>query len=191
MENKKVDYNIEYAHIYTDETFGEEQIKSIELLKKIIIKLNKLNKSYTLTVLIDDYNPKEHFLDINNFINKCEELGYKPDFIAFESRLCSDKDLLLKKMSKKMSKEYKNYIKKAGKIPCSFLIAIWYLKRLGLIKTRKNEVIPLKDKRKPFIGRKIINILPKKYREVETKGLKIIKSTKFREYLNNISDILF
>ena len=38
-KNILVDYNIEFSHIYADEIFGEEQIKSIELLKESIKKL--------------------------------------------------------------------------------------------------------------------------------------------------------
>ncbi len=37
LVNKPVDYNIEFTHICVDEKFGENQIKSIEILKKKVV----------------------------------------------------------------------------------------------------------------------------------------------------------
>lgn len=190
-KSEKADYSIEYAHIYVDKLFGEEQKKSLQELQRLIDKLDKKKQSYTLTVLIDDYNPTRHRLDTKDFLDKLKELGYKPDFVGFESRLSPEKDFLLKEMSPKKRREYQNYIAKSGKIPCSLFIAIWYLKRLGFIKTRGEEVISLNKKNKPFTAKKLITILPQKYQAVERKGQKIIESTKFKNCLENISDIFF
>ncbi len=38
-----IDYNIEFTHIYADESFGKNQIQSIETLKGLIEKLKKEN----------------------------------------------------------------------------------------------------------------------------------------------------
>jgi hypothetical protein len=190
-ENRKVDYNIEYAHIYADKSFGNEQIKSVEKLKKVTTELDKKKKSYVSVVLIDDYNPEKCSLDNKKFLERLGNLGPKPDFVGFESRLYPDKDFILKEMSSKKRREYENYIEKSKKIPCSLFIAIWYLKRLGFIKTRNEELIPLNKKNKPFVAKNIITILPEEYRDVEKKGLKIIESTRFNNCLNNISDIFF
>jgi hypothetical protein len=188
---KRAEYNIEYAHIYTNERFGIEHIKSIKKLHNIINKLKQLNKTYVLTVLIDEYNPTRHGLDIKGFLEKLNELNAKPDFVGFESQLTSYKDLLLKEIKGKMKKEYKNYIEKRGKIPCSFLIAIWHLKRLGLIPIKKGELNNLTKNNNVFTAEKIITILPKKYQEVEKKALKIIKSTKFKAWVKNIENIFY
>ncbi len=188
---KKLDYNIEYAHIYADEHFGTEHKKSVEELHKIITKLKQSNKSYVLSVLIDEYNSIRHTLNIKNFLKKLEQSNSKPDFIGFESRLVKDKDSLLKEMSKKIRKEYEEYIIKQGKIPCSFLIALWYLKRLGLLNMKGEELHSISKENKPFIAREIITILPKRYQAIEIKALKIIKSTKFKKYLKNIKNIFF
>lgn len=187
---KMTDYNIEYAHIYTDERFGEEQEKGVKELHKIITKLKKLNSNYVTTILIDDFNPTTHTLDVNDFLKKLEKINAKPDFILFESKLANYKNLLLDEMGGKLKKEYKNYIEKHKKIPCSFLIAIWDLKRLGLISTKKEELTRLR-KNNGFIAKKIITILPKKYQEVERKVLKIIKSTKFKEQIKNMKNIFY
>ncbi len=187
----KVGYNIEYAHIYADKLFGKEQQKSIKELRKTVNRLKRLNKNYVLTVLIDEYSPSQNRLSIKQFLDKLDELKSKPDYLAFESQLAPYKDLLLKEMKGKIKKEYKTYIKKHGKIPCSLLIAIWYLKRLGLIKAEKGELTHLSKNNKPFPAKKIITILPKKYQIVEIKALKIIRATRFKKYSAKISNIFF
>jgi len=189
---RKVDYNIEYSHIYTDEEFGFKQRKSIEILKNIIERLKREKKSYVLTVLIDEYNPIKSTLNIKNFFDYLGKFKAKPDFICFESRLVPSYKLLLQKMVPSLSKEYVKYIEKHKKIPCSLLIAIWYLKRLGLIKTRKEELNYLDENPvKNFIAKKIITILPQRYREVEIRVLEIIASTNFKRRLSDISNIYF
>ncbi len=191
VQEIKADYNIEYAHIYADECFDIEQQKSIKELKKVTDKLKQKNKSYVLVVLIDEYNPVKHILNIKNFLEKLEELDVRPDFVCFESQLANYKDLIFQEMKGKIKREYENYIKKHKKIPCSLLITIWHLKRLGLIKIERGELKNLSKHNKPFIGRKIITILPEKYRKVEEKALKIIESTKFKKCLDNMINIFF
>ncbi|MFN3301740.1 MAG: hypothetical protein ACK413_01780 [Patescibacteria group bacterium] len=192
IKDRKTDYNIEYAHIYVDEEFGPSHREAIQILHNIVRKLKQEKKSYALTVLIDDYNPKRQILDVKEFIANLERLGAKPDFIGFESKLVPYSNLLLEKMSPRLYKEYTKYIKKNKKIPCSLLIAIWYLKRLGFIETRSEELKCLsKDYKKNFVAKKIITILPKRYQKVEKKGLKIIASTEFKNCLSNIENIFF
>lgn len=189
-ETKKVDYNIEYAHIYSDEFFGKEQEESVKELHKTIERLKRLKKTYVLTVLIDEYNPTEHTLDIENFLATLKKLNAKPAFLMFESHLVCYKNILLKKMKGKIGREYEKYIKKHNKVPCSFLIAIWHLKRLGLLKSKNSKLQQLTGG-KQFIANKIITILPKKYQGVELKTIEIIESTNFKRQVTNIAHIFF
>ncbi len=188
---KEVDYNIEYSHIYTDEEFGFEQRKSIKILKNVTERLKRAKKSYVLTVLIDEYNSIEPTLSIKNFLGYLEKFKAKPDFVCYESQLVSSYKLLLKKMIPSLRKKYVKYIEKHKKIPCSFLIALSYLKRLGLLKIRGPELDSLKEPSQPFVAKKIITILPRKYQAVEMKALKIIEATRFKRYLENILNIFF
>lgn len=190
-KSHKTDYNIEYAHIYTDESFDINQRDSIKKLEEIINNLDKEKKDFTLTILIDDYNPTSNTLNINNFLKEVEKYGHKPDFIFLESKLVKDKEMLLKEMKDKERREYEKYINKKNKIPCSFLIAIWYLKRLGVISINKNELEQLNKNNKAFIAKKIITILPQKYKSVEIKAQEIIKLTKFKKRLKDIEIIYF
>lgn len=190
IKTKKIDYNIEYAHIYSDEFFGKEHKESVKELHKAIKRLKKLKKSYVLSVLIDEYNPTEHMLDTENFLAILKKLDAKPHFLMLESHLARYKNVLLKKMDGKIKREYEKYIKKHNKVPCSFLIAIWHLKRLGLIKNKNGELQQL-TKRKQFTANKIITILPKKYQRVELKAIDIIESTIFKKQITNIAHIFF
>lgn len=49
------DYNVEFAHIYADESFGENQIQSIKVHKDLIEKLKKENK-----LIGDNYSSPFH-----------------------------------------------------------------------------------------------------------------------------------
>jgi len=189
---KRVDYSIEYAHIYADKEFGIEQKKSIEVLRKTLARLKKLNKNYSLSVLVDEYNSTDLKLDIKKFVAKLGKLGVCPDFICFESELIKYSSLLLGKTTSRIRKEYSRYIMNHNKFPCSFLIAIWYLKRLGIIKSTEKELDCVSGvSRESFTASKIITILPTKYRGVELKALEIIGSTPFKRRLTDIVDIFF
>ncbi|MBU2523415.1 MAG: hypothetical protein KKE23_03955 [Nanoarchaeota archaeon] len=85
----EVDYNIEYAHIYADqfaqgEEFGEEHLKSIELTKDLVKRLETEGKTYCLCVLIDNYNA-QFSLNQEQIFNELGGLGLSPDFIVEES----------------------------------------------------------------------------------------------------------
>lgn len=67
---------------------------------------------------------------------------------------------------------------------CALLSASWSLSRLGIYTVPEKAVKNLTEKK--FVARKLITILPEKYREVENKVIEIIKSTKFKDTLNNI-----
>ena len=58
-QNIKVDYSIEYGHIYGDSINNTHTIevvkKTIYTAKEIIKLLNKQRRTYSLKVLIDDY----------------------------------------------------------------------------------------------------------------------------------------
>ena len=190
IKSKKIDYNIEYAHIYADKDLGKEQKQSIKELHRAIKRLKRLKKSYVLSVLIDEYNPIENTLDIKKFLAELKELDARPNFLMLESRLVRYKNSLLKKMTGKIKREYEKYIKEHSKVPCSFLIAVWHLKRLGLLKDRDGEIHRL-SRAKQFSANKIITILPKKYQAVECKALDIIEATDFKNQVTNISHIFF
>jgi len=187
-----VDYNIEYSHIYTSESFGDPQKKSVIILKNLIKNLKKKKKKYTLSILIDDYNPSSHILDIKHFLYQLRKFKAFPDYVMLESKLATLKDLLLKNIiDPQIRKEYFTYFQKKNKLPCSFLISIWYLTRLGRLPINSSLFFQANTK-KPFEAKYLINILPRKYRDTsEKRSQKIIKASIFEKAIRKIKYIYY
>jgi len=179
------DYNIEFAHIYSDQQFNKEHEASIEKLKVVIKDLEKNNKTFNLSVLIDEYNPSKHKLSIDQFVKQLENYGIKIDYVGLESKLGIYKDQTLQEIKPKIQREYVMYIENNNKIPCSMLSVIWYLMRLGYLPAKK-DVFYKYSSLKDFPTKKIINILPTYYQEVENKSLKIIQNSRFHDRINDI-----
>lgn len=200
------DYNIEFAHIYADEHFGESQIQSIKVLKKVIKKLDKQNKSYVLGVLIDDYHCVNPQINIKQLIQKIESFDINVDFIGFESKLTKHVNELIKKLPKEIlridsfqspQKEVLTLNCKSHKIglrvsqystirhTCAVLSAVWTLSRLGIYHLSRNQI--RKFSNKPFVAKNTITILPKKYKTVEDKVIKIIEKANFDNLLSKIN----
>lgn len=184
----RVDYNIEFAHIYVNEDFNREHFEAAIRTKQATKNIVQLGKSYVLTVLIDDYNPSDEILDTQVFLQKLESLKVKPDYVIYESKLVYFQDLLLDRMNGKIKKKYENYINKQRKCPCSFLVAVWHLLRLGVF---SEEKIISNKQDKPFSAKRTITILPRRYESVERKAISIINSTAFCEHIKNIEHIFF
>jgi len=200
-----LDYNIEFAHIYADEPFGNEQFKSMELLKKVIAKLKKEGKTFVISILIDEFHPVVFKLDENEIIEEFKKQGIVVDFIGYESKLGSIADEIIKELPKSMLKlEHFNKPEKEvlllknhnGKIglkeefefmyrhTCALLSASWSLCRLGEFKIPQDAIHNLTNK--SFEAKKLITILPEKYHPVEDKVIDIIKSTKFKNSVKNM-----
>src|SRR3989344_8660137 len=50
-------YNIEFAHIYADKNFGDEQERSINVLKSLIKELEFQKSEFVTCILIDEVSP--------------------------------------------------------------------------------------------------------------------------------------
>lgn len=186
-----VEYNIEFAHIYSDKKFGKEQEKSIEILKEKIIKFLKKDVTYSTCVLIDEYNPKKSMLTVDNLLCELDKKNIFPHYIGLESKLVSKKDFLLESINnKKIKREYEKYINKNNHVPCSFLVAVWYLYRLGHVDLQRG-IHRCYNHRNGFQGKKIMNILSKKYEPAEKKAMEIIKNTRFSACINDIETIFY
>ena len=201
-----VEYNIEFAHIYADQKFGNEQIRSIEILRDLINSLQKQGKSFVTTVLIDDYNPKKNNLDENAFVNKIKSLNIPLDFIAYESKLNQIGDKLIADLPRQLlrvegkknifleinnkSIKLRDSIGFQLKNTCTLLTASWLLCRLGIYKIPSDSINRL-NKVGTFEANKIITILPEKYRKSESRALDIIKSLGKDDILKHIEYRLF
>ena len=165
------DLSIEYSHIYTNDKIGEEQETSVQVVDAIQDKLSKANTSYFLMVLVDDYSYPDPTFEYNTFISWLKEKGVKPDVLFRESQLIVLCDEVLNHMTnKKLYKQTINYIKN-NKYPCSLFIASWYLLRLGYLES------VLFDKK--YYAKKLISVLPKRFKPFEDRALEIIATTDF------------
>lgn len=185
----KVDYSIEYAHTYIDEVWNEEHVNIGHKVLEITRNLQQQGKSYTLNVLIDDYNPEMNVLDVEDLCTRLEDLGLRPDNVLFESELTKLEDDLFKLLDDgRIKNSYRKYIENKNHIPCSFLIAVWYALRLGIIE--KDGVSFYKETtEKPFAGEKLINILQSRYADPEEKASEIISISSFSDKIDDVEDI--
>ena len=91
MVNNKVDFNIEYAHIYVSEEslesrdFINNYSKNIEITKQIVQELESKDKTYSLNVLIDDYSPFISDVNLDKIYHLLDECELPPDHIMLES----------------------------------------------------------------------------------------------------------
>lgn len=189
------DINVEFAHIYTNETISSEHYRAAQILKENKVLWEGTGLDYSVCVLIDDYNPSESFLDVGGFLKELELIEAKPDYVVWESSLVGINGRLLNDMSGKIKREYESYIEKNNKYPCSFLVAVWNLLRLGVYSSDSIESLsgarPFSDK-SDYCGKQIISILPARYAGVEKKALDIIRSTDYYDSVKDkISHILF
>lgn len=185
---KKSDYNIEFAHIYMNENFTVEHFKSAKLALEKILVLQRQGKMITSTVLIDDYNPTDKILDVKKFVNELDSLGIRPNYLVYESKMVNFKEQLLSEMNERYRRKYLRYMENHDRIPCSFLVAIWHLMRLGIIEI--DHVMAI-HKAQPFIAHKIITILPQRYGSIEKKALEIINSTQFKNSIKDSAEFIF
>jgi hypothetical protein len=191
MVLKDIHYNIEYSHIYLDEAIDEEKMESIRIAKSIIKLFKNSNQKFTANVMLDDYNPVEKTLNVETFLKTLKSNGVPPDYIIYESKLTKYSNFLINKMSKRLENEYTKYIKTKGFVPCSLLIAIWHLARLGEITLEKGDIIKLGDKNVSFTADQLISVLPERYSGVERRASKILKDTGYSKVLEKIENIYF
>ncbi len=210
----KVDYNIEFAHIYSDQPeLTDEQIKSAEVTKKLIKKITDENKTFVLTLLVDEYHPKFHKLNFNRFLEKLCSFGVPPTYIAYESKLISAAKLLMKSIPQDMKKTTKFHptitvnekitylVDKTGKkiklrtkgsivhfsrYTCAILSTAWVLLRLGVIQAKNAVELTGMTKPKPFAAKNIINVLPKKYEGVEIANKNIVLASQYKQFAKNM-----
>ena len=108
MRTDKVAYSIEVAHTYasTLETGGmlkDEQLRSIDVARRLVKGLEAEGLSYSICVLVDDYHEGKHKVQVNvdRLATELEKAGCSPDFIVLESQLTRLGDRLLERIPDK------------------------------------------------------------------------------------------
>lgn len=205
-----IDYSIELAHIYADETIGDEQIRSFEEGARVIQQLNTNSKSFSVSILIDDYSVPAFTVDTNKLISLAKNQGILVDFIVREARLNSVADFLIKEINPSVlsTEEFaksgkhslvltsqgekigiRDYFNSHQKNTCASLVAVWQLARLGVYELGKEAYIKKSDK--PFLATRTITVLPGKYKDNEEKAAIILKNSRYAHLVGNIEHIFF
>ena len=204
-----IDYSIELAHVYADESIRDEQIRSLVEGARIIKELSTSSKSFSVSILIDDYSVPTFTVDTNRLIDLAKSHGILIDFIVKEARLSAVADLLKEINPGVLSTEefpkagkhslvltnkgekigIRDYFSGHQKNTCASLIAVWQLARLGVYELEKETFI--KRSEKPFSAARTITVLPEKYRESENKATIILKNSNFAHLVDKIEHVFF
>lgn len=185
-----VDYNIEVAHIYADEEFGPEQAQSLIMARQVIERLKREGKTYCVTLMIDNYNPDECFLDADEYLQTLRTCGLAVDYLVYEADLAGHSQIVMDLMDDKTRDSYQKYIKKKGMFPCSFLLSVWYLLRFGYIEDAA-IIHKVSEREVTFYARHLISVVPQRFDTVEKKATKIILSTRHCELAENIQRVYY
>lgn len=185
-----VDVAIEFAHVYVDETFGPEHLAGVFEVSQQTRQLKAAGRSYSLSVLIDDYNPEACTLDTNTFIASLQRHGVAPDYVVLESTLADAAESLLRTITGREGRGLRRYLKSRGRMPCALLVAAWHLLRLGSSDFAAPPIGTTLPQR-PFVGRESLTVLPVRFRAVEKRAMEIIEASPYWGMGCRISHIFF
>lgn len=103
---QKVDYNIEYAHVYASEivNYSEYFQQSADKTKQVIRAYETKGLTYSLAVLIDDYTNEAKSVDISDIRTSLRDAGLEPDYIVLESVMASVAEKLITSLPDKYLK---------------------------------------------------------------------------------------
>lgn len=173
--------SVEICHIYVNETFSHEHENSIKNFINLKDKLygDQSDVDLSTVVMIDDYNPTFDVLNREDLFSTINQNGVTLDFFVYESNLLIFVERLLSDISEDIRAEYTRYINKKGKVPCSFLIAVFYLLRLDYFPLSESMQIincVANKNKNAFFADRIYNVLDSKYTAVEAKAMRILDS---------------
>lgn len=177
MKKEPQRVSVEYCHIYTDEDFGVEHSNAIKHLKATETEYE--GSVIERVVMIDNYSPEEHTLNIEKFLLRLKENGAEPDKVVMEGDLVESAHTFLNLVNnRRLRSSYERYIEKNdGYVPCSLFIATWNAIRLGIIRDHKFQVLP---------ADLVISILPRRFEIVEQKGIELVSNTDYADYKDKI-----
>lgn len=185
-------YGIEYSHIYTNQSFGDEQMKGINELKNLEKRLQGKGFSTSRLILVDDYSPAISFdrFDFNTFLAHLKTSNALPDTIVMESEIAKYCKITLDLIDdKRIKHQLERYVESRKKFPCSLFIAAWYLLRLGAF-GQESIKVAYGNSEKIFSDR-IITILPDSFQTPENNAFEIVRATKFKNLDSRIERIFF
>lgn len=187
---------VEFAHIYADSIFSEEQDESLNVMKGYLDRESNPDSLVVAAILIDDLHVEESTLDVNEFIRCILRRGLAPDHVVFEGRLGPVADFIIGELPsdrlvwdtfRKAGKKVLSFVGDDGnKIglknvfddreehTCAILSAAWSLCRAGICEFPKDSIVRLTEA--PVTGERVVSVLHSKYQGVEAKVIELIRS---------------
>ncbi len=182
--------NVELSHIYVDQEMSEEQYRSAVLAQEFVVRQSEQGHVVTITILIDDYNPTSWTLDVAQYVECLRSTGISVDFLVYESALPRYAPCLLCQLPQRQHGYYADYHQRTGKYPCSFLVAVWHLARLGAFEF--GDAIAVRPECvSSFASERVMTVLPERFRSVERSALKLLKASSFWTGISDRIDYLF
>ena len=200
---------VEFAHIYADDIWGEEQEVSLDVMKGYLDRESNSDSLVVSAILIDDLHVVENTLDVNEFIRCILRRGLAPDHVVFEGRLGPVAAKIISGLPEdrlvwqnfKGGKRVLCYRGPDGLIgllnetpegeeyTCALLSAAWSLCRAGVYEFPNDAIIRLTEA--PVVGDKIVSVLHEKYRGVEAKVQMLIAGLELDQILPRLDLVFF
>lgn len=189
------DVSVEFCHMYQDQPFGEEQQTSISLLKDVLQELEKKQKTYITSVLVDDFHVEQEKWELSSLLEHMKSYHITPDMIAMESKFTTIADHIISLIPERYKKiEYfrkekkhvvffcdevhkfalKDIYEQEDVHKCVILSCAWLLCKLGTYTFPANS-ITYRDAA-CFQSHEVISILEKKYEKVERHVLHLLSA---------------
>lgn len=202
---------VEFAHIYADSIFGDEQDESLSVMKDYLDRESNADSLVVAAILIDDLHVEENTLDVNNFIRCILRRGLAPDHVVFEGRLGPVARKIINRLPadslhwmtfRKQNKQVLTYTAPDGtqiglesvveghsEFTCALLSAAWSLCRAGIYEFPEESIVRLTEA--PVSGSKVVSVLHRKYEGVEAKVIKLIKAIGEEELVARLDLVFF
>lgn len=202
---------VEFAHIYADSVFGEEQDASLTVMKNYLDRESSPDSLVVAAILIDDLHVEHNTLDVTEFIRCILRRGLAPDHVVFEGKLapvaetiihCLPADALVWEQFSKPRKRVLSYIGNKGvKIglksvyedreehTCALLSAAWSLCRAGVCEFPEDSIVRLTEA--PVTGERVVSVLHRKYEGVEAKVIQLIRAIGHEDLVPRLELVFF
>lgn len=186
---------VEFAHIYADEVFGEEQHQSLTVMKDYLDREGQ-DSLVVSAVLIDELHVKANTLDVNEFIRCLLRRDIAPDHVVFEGKLAPVAETIIHSLPadqlswqtiRKTNKRVLMWLAPDGtriglktvyedreEHACALLSAAWSLCRTGVCEFPRDSIVRLTES--PVTGEKVVSVLHSKYKGVEDKVIQLIRA---------------
>lgn len=205
------DMFVEFAHIYADSIFGDEQDESLNVMKEYLDRESTPDSLVVAAILIDDLHVEHNTLDVTEFIRCILRRGLAPDHVVFEGKLgpvaeqiihSLPADSLVWDTIRKANRRVLSYLTPDGRRiglksvsegreehTCALLSAAWSLCRAGVCEFPADSIVRLTEA--PTTGRKVVSVLHSKYSGVEAKVIELIRAIGHEELVPRLELVFF